>query len=158
MAKEIERKFLVKNDLFKLNVQGKFYSQAYLNSNENRTVRIRIVEDKAYLTIKGIANSFSRDEFEYAIPLEDAQEMMRNICEKPIIEKIRYRVTYANKLWEIDEFFGENKGLTVAEIELKSESESFEEPEWLGIEVTGKKEYYNSSLVENPYTKWKIVP
>ena len=154
MAKEIERKFLVKNMDWKTNSQGIYYHQGYLNDEPERTVRVRIAGNKAFLTIKGISKGFSRDEFEYEIPLTDASEILNKLCFKPNIEKYRYRINYNNHQWEIDEFAGDNKGLIVAEIELQTEDEKFELPDWIGQEVTGDPRYYNSNLIKNPYLSW----
>jgi CYTH domain-containing protein len=114
---------------------------------------VRTVNDKGYLTIKGIAVGASRPEFEYEIPYQDALELL-DICEKPLIEKIRYRVEEGGLVWEIDEFFGENQGLIIAELELQSEDQEFKKPDWVGDEVTGDPRYYNVNLIKNPYTKW----
>ena len=154
MAKEIERKFLVKNMDWKRESTGQYYHQAYLSSVPERVVRLRVVDDKAFLTIKGINKGSVRDEYEYPIPKAEAEEIILNLCEKPSIEKYRYLVTYAGYLWEIDEFLGENNGLVVAEIELKAEDEKFELPKWVGEEVTDDPKYFNSNLIRNPYSTW----
>lgn len=154
MGKEIERKFLVKNQDFKKFGRGTFIKQGFLSSAKERVVRIRITGHQAFLTIKGISKGASRTEFEYEIPLEDAEFMMSDLCEKPIIEKFRYRIKAANVVWEVDEFKGLNEGLIVAEIELKSEDQVFDHPEWLGIEVTDDPRYFNSNLIRNPYSTW----
>ena len=152
MAKEIERKFLLKNDSWpRENVMK--YRQGYLNSARERTVRVRIAGDKGYLTIKGIRVGASRPEFEYEIPVEDA-EILLDLCEKPLIEKNRYRVVEGDFTWEIDEFFGENRGLIIAEIELEHEEQEFSIPDWIGKEVTDDPRYYNASLIKNPYKTW----
>ncbi|UCE51692.1 MAG: CYTH domain-containing protein [Desulfobacterales bacterium] len=152
MAKEIERKFLVKNGAWRQE-KGTKYRQGYLNSAKERIVRVRTINNKAYLTIKGITVGASRMEFEYEIPRKDADGLL-DICEKPLIEKIRYKVKEGGFLWEIDEFFGENQGLIVAEVELESEDQNFPKPDWVGEEVTGDPRYFNSNLIQNPYTKW----
>ncbi len=149
---EIEKKFLVKEGIWR-NQEGKKYRQGYLNSAKERIVRVRSVKDKGYLTIKGITVGASRMEFEYEIPRRDA-EILLEICEKPLIEKIRYTVKEGGFVWEIDEFLGENRGLIVAEVELESEDQQFPRPEWVGEEVTGDPRYFNSNLIKNPYTKW----
>ncbi len=154
MGKEIERKFLVKNQDFKKFGRGTFIKQGFLSSAKERVVRIRITGHQAFLTIKGISKGASRTEFEYEIPLEDAEFMMNDLCEKPIIEKFRYRIKAANVVWEVDEFKGLNEGLIVAEIELKSEDQVFDHPEWVGIEVTDDPRYFNSNLIRNPYSTW----
>jgi adenylate cyclase len=152
MAKEIERKFLVKNGAWRQE-KGTKYRQGYLNSAKERIVRVRTIKNKAYLTIKGITVGASRMEFEYEIPRKDADGLL-DICEKPLIEKIRYKVKEGGFIWEIDEFFGENQGLIVAEVELESEDQNFPKPDWVGEEVTGDPRYFNSNLIQNPYTKW----
>lgn len=154
MGKEIEHKFLVKDDSFKKLSKGILYKQAYLSSKTGCTVRVRLVEDQGYITIKGKAVGITRPEYEYEIPFLDADEMIRNLCEKPFIEKYRYKFQYKGFTWEVDEFQRENKGLIVAEIELKFEDEVFSKPEWIGDEVTYDHRYSNSSLVKNPYKNW----
>lgn len=156
MAYEIERKFLVKSDMFKEEATSKEYIvQAFLNRAAERTVRIRIKDDKAFLTIKGISNNKGtvRREWEYEIPVIDAKEMLK-ICEPGTIEKWRYYVPLGKHTFEVDVFEGENLGLVVAEVELESEDESYLKPDWLDEEVTGDKAYYNSYLSKNPFTKW----
>lgn len=152
MAMEIERKFLVTGDKWK---DGKavFYSQGYLNTEKERTVRVRIGGDGAFLTIKGPSQGASRLEFEYPIPVSDAKEIMQ-LCDQPVIEKIRREITFAGMLWEVDEFLGENRGLVVAEIELESEQQAFQKPAWVGEEVTSLSRYSNSSLTRHPYSRW----
>lgn len=153
MATEIERKFLLKKDVWPRRTPMKC-CQGFLSSTKERTVRVRTVNDKkGYLTIKGIAVGASRPEFEYEIPYKDALELL-DICEKPLIEKNRYRIEEGGLVWEIDEFFGENQGLIIAELELQSEDQEFEKPDWIGEEVTGDPRYYNANLIKNPYTKW----
>jgi len=156
MAQEIERKFLVKNDAFKAEAFKKSpITQAYLSSVPGRTVRIRLKGNKGFITIKGKCNDsgISRFEWEKEIPANEAMELIK-IAEPGVIEKNRYYIKKGNHIFEVDEFSGENQGLTVAEIELQQEDESFEKPEWLGEEVTGNMKYYNSMLTKNPYTKW----
>jgi CYTH domain-containing protein len=133
--------------------QAAKYRQGYLSTVKERTVRVRTVEDKGYLTIKGIAMGASRMEFEYEIPRQDADTLLE-ICEKPLIEKNRYKIKHGGFVWEVDEFFGVNQGLIVAEIELESEDQFFSKPDWVGKEVTGDPRYFNSNLIKNPYTKW----
>ena len=152
MPKEIEKKFLVKKDVWR-NVGGTYYRQGYLSSVKERTVRVRIIEDKGYLTIKGIAVGATRLEFEYEIPREDADTLL-GICEQPLIEKNRTRVEHDGFIWEVDEFFGDNRGLIIAEIELQSEDQEFSRPDWVGEEVTGDSRYFNANLIKNPYTTW----
>ena len=154
MGVEIERKFLIKDDSWRANAKGEKCRQGYLNSAKERVVRVRTIEDKGILTIKGISKGATRAEFEYEIPIAEAKAMLDNLCEKPLIEKKRYKIEFGGHVWEVDEFFGENQGLTVAEVELRSEGESFEKPTWIGEEVTGDPKYFNSNLVQHPYTKW----
>lgn len=156
MSYEIERKFLVHSEVFIQQAASKEYIvQAFLNRSPERTVRIRIKDEKAFLTVKGISNKegTTRKEWEYEIPLIDAKEMLK-ICVPGVIEKWRYLVPIGNHTFEVDVFEGENQGLVVVEVELKDEDESYPIPDWLGEEVTGNKAYYNSYLSENPYTKW----
>lgn len=155
MAKEIERKFLVKGDAWRELAEGVAYRQGYLNSRKERTVRIRTVGEKAFLTVKGPTKGVTRTEFEYEIPYEDCLAMLEELAEKPIIEKKRYRIPAGSYVWEVDEFFGVNEGLILAEIELPSEDAVFEKPDWIGEEVSGDPRYFNSSLVANPYSVWK---
>jgi len=152
MATEIERKFLVKEGIWR-NQKSAKYRQGYLNSAKERIVRVRTVKDKGYLTIKGITVGASRMEFEYEIPYQEA-EVLLGICERPLIEKNRYVMEEDGFDWEIDEFLGENQGLIVAEVELESEDQHFTSPDWVGEEVTGDPRYFNSNLIKNPYTKW----
>ena len=152
MGREIERKFRVKKGVWRDQKATK-YRQGYLSTEKTRTVRVRTIEDKGYLTIKGISIGASRLEFEYEIPLQDADALLE-ICEKPLIEKNRHKVENDGFVWEVDEFFGENQGLIVAELELETEDQYFSRPEWLAEEVTGDPRYFNSNLVKNPYTKW----
>lgn len=154
---EIERKFLVKSDDFKEQAFAKNkIAQGYLSSVPERTVRVRIKGEKAYLTIKGIGHQggMTRFEWENQIPLDEAAELLK-LCEKGKIEKTRYEIKSGNHIYEVDEFYGENEGLIMAEIELQSETESFEKPEWLGEEVTNDKKYYNAYLSQNPFKNWE---
>ena len=156
MAQEIERKFLVKDDSFKkLAFSFSRIAQGYICSTRGRTVRVRIRADKGYLTIKGQAGEkgLSRYEWEKELPLAEAQELMK-LCEPGMIDKIRYLVQCGKHVYEVDEFYGDNEGLVVAEIELSSEDESFEKPDFIGEEVTGIVKYYNSFLMKYPYSKW----
>jgi adenylate cyclase len=154
MAIEIERKYLLKNDSWNKEVSSKNkIAQGYLNSTPERTVRVRITKNKGFLTIKSKNEGSFRKEFEYEIPLQDAEELVL-LCELPIIEKTRYFVKRDNHTWEIDIFEGENKGLEVAEIELSQENETYEIPSWIGKEVTTETKYYNSKLVNSPFLTW----
>lgn len=154
MGVEIERKFLVRDASWKSMGQGVLLRQGYLSSAQERIVRVRIEGDKAMLTIKGRTAGMTRSEWEYPIPVEDAQLMLDSLCERPIIEKKRYRIPYEGMLWEVDEFFGENAGLVVAEIELESESQIFVKPDWIGDEVTHDARYFNANLLRHPYSRW----
>ncbi len=154
MGTEIERKFLVKNTDFKELAQGEMYRQGYLSSAKECTVRVRIAGSGAFITVKGPAIGLTRAEYEYAIPLADAEAMLEALAEKPLIEKRRYKIPQGGRVWEVDEFLGDNQGLIVAEIELQSEDEKFGKPHWIGEEVSGDPRYLNSSLVQHPYNKW----
>ena len=156
MAQEIERKFLVLGDAYKTVAEKSTrILQGYLSSNPGRTVRVRIKGNKGFLTIKGSSNATgtARFEWETEIQAEDAKELL-NICEPGVIDKIRYEVKSGNHTFEVDEFFGDNRGLVVAEVELSSEDEVIFKPFWLGQEVTGDPKYYNSVLSKAPYLKW----
>jgi len=153
---EIERKFLVKSNAFmKEAVKHNRIVQGYLSSNPERTVRVRIKGDNGYLTIKGLSNEtgMSRMEWEKEISIEEAEQLL-TLCEKEIIDKTRYEVIVGIHVFEVDVFAGENKGLVMAEIELSSEEEAFESPDWLGEEVTQDSRYYNSYLSKNPFVNW----
>ncbi len=154
MAVEIERKFLVVEDSWRELAEGTSYRQGYLSTVKERTVRVRTIDDKGYLTIKGITIGATRAEYEYEIPAADANEMLDTLCEQPIIEKKRYKIPRDGFTWEIDEFGGVNEGLIVAEIELESEDQAFDKPGWVGEEVTGDPKYFNSNLIANPFTAW----
>lgn len=153
---EIERKFLVISDVFKSDVlRQNHIAQGYLSSVPERVVRVRIKGVKGYLTIKGKTNEsgLSRFEWEKEIPVAEAKELLQ-LCEKGVIEKIRYEIQVGRHIFEVDEFYGENKGLIMAEVELQSETETFETPIWLGEEVTNDNRYYNSYLSQHPFTSW----
>ena len=154
---EIERKFLVTSDAFKSEATHKNHiAQGYLNSHPERTVRVRIKGEIGFVTIKGKGNEtgMSRFEWETEIALADVKNLIQ-LCENGVIDKIRYEVEVGNHTYEVDEFFGDNEGLVVAEIELKSEEETFEKPSWLGQEVTNDERYYNAYLSNNPFKNWK---
>ena len=155
MSQEIERKFLVKGEYKSQAVRSFRIVQAYLSSVTDRTVRIRIKGEKAYITIKGKSNEsgVSRYEWEKEIPVNEAEELLL-LCEPGAIDKTRYEIPVGKHIFEVDEFYGDNSGLTLAEVELKDEAESFVKPEWLGEEVTGDRRYYNSCLTRQPYSKW----
>ena len=153
---EIERKFLVKSQAFKDEAFKKTHiKQGFLSTDKERTVRIRLKGDKGFLTIKGASSNdgLSRFEWEKEISKEDAEQLFK-LCKKGIIDKMRYEVKLGNHIFEIDEFFGDNEGLVLAEIELNTEDEVFEKPNWLGNEVTGDIKYYNSQLSNKPFKTW----
>ncbi|MEM9978306.1 MAG: CYTH domain-containing protein [Cyanobacteria bacterium P01_D01_bin.2] len=154
MAKEIERKFLVQGDTWRTLAEGHYYCQGYIPTQGKQTVRSRIVGNRGYLTLKGPAVGISRSEFEYEIPLADAQAILAELCQRPLIEKHRYRILLGEVVWEVDEFLGENQGLVVAEVELTYPGQTVDMPGWIGKEVTGEPRYYNSSLVKNPFKNW----
>ena len=157
MAQEIERKFLLAGEGWRGLAEGIAYRQGYLCAGMQRSVRVRIAGDLGFLTIKGATIGAARSEYEYEIPLTDAREMLDALCPQPQIEKKRYTIPYLGFIWEIDEFFGQNQGLIVAEIELEREDQPFERPDWIGEEVTGDARYYNAALCEAPYTTWKTA-
>jgi CYTH domain-containing protein len=156
MGIEIERKFLVNKDKWNLVSKPKkdFYRQGYLYSDSNKTIRVRQTNDKGYITIKGSVIGLSRTEFEYEIPKAEAEELLNQFSISELI-KVRYKILFKNKVWEVDEFLGDNLGLIVAEIELEHENEQFEMPDWIANEVTGINKYYNSILATFPFSKWK---
>ena len=156
---EIERKFLVLNEDFKsFATNKKNIAQGYLNTNPNRTVRVRIANDKAFLTVKGKSNDtgMTRFEWEKEIPVNEAQSLLL-LCEKGVIEKTRFEIPVGNHVFEVDEFYGENQGLIIAEIELSDENEPFEKPSWLGKEVTNDQRFYNAYLSKNSFKNWSII-
>ncbi|MBP6979087.1 MAG: CYTH domain-containing protein [Bacteroidales bacterium] len=155
MAQEIERKFLVKGEFKPFSIKAIRITQGYLSSVPERAVRVRIKGDKGYITVKGIGNASgtSRYEWEKEIPVSEVEELLK-ICEPGVIDKTRYLVPAGKFTFEVDEFYGENQGLVLAEIELPSEQESFEKPDWLGEEVTGDVRYYNVMLMKHPFTTW----
>lgn len=152
MATEIERKFLVIGDTWR-NATPVTYRQGYLNRDKTRTVRVRIAGDAAMLTIKGQTYGATRAEFEYAIPLADAEALLL-LCDGPLIEKTRRKIDYAGLVWEVDEFFGDNQGLVVAEVELTAADQTIDKPDWIGTEVTDDARYYNSNLAMKPFNTW----
>ena len=163
MGTEIERKYLVKQAEWRSHLQklqqncpkiGEKYCQGYIPTSNGTTVRLRIVGNRGYLTIKGKTEGYTRSEFEYSIPVTDAEQMLATLCLKPLIEKIRYKVKHNNLIWEVDDFLGENKGLIIAEVELKSEQQQIDLPNWIDREVNDIK-YFNSSLIKYPYSKWQ---
>jgi CYTH domain-containing protein len=156
MAQEIERKFLVIGEDWRTD-NGIFIRQGFLHNEIESTVRVRASGERAYLTIKSAMSGITRTEFEYDIPLEDANQMLDELCQQPLIEKIRRKIQMDGFTWEIDEFLGENAGLVVAEIELEGEHQEFPKPDWLGEEVSDDARYLNANLVKNPYSKWGTV-
>jgi len=153
---EIERKFLVLSDGYKRNATAQErIVQGFLNTHPERTVRVRIKDKKAFLTVKGKSNKTGTTRFEWETEINVAEATnLIDLCEAVILEKIRFRIPFGNHVFEVDEFLGENKGLVVAEIELQHEDELFDVPEWLGKEVTGEVKYYNSQLSQNPFKNW----
>ena len=153
MGKEIERKFRV-DPAWRPPGEGVAFEQGYLSSAAERVVRVRIEGDHAKLTIKGPTKGVTRSEYEYAIPVDDAAAMLRELCEQPIITKRRHVVEHEGKRWEVDVFGGDNAGLVIAELELASEDEAFAKPPWVREEVSADPRYYNSNLVKSPYKTW----
>jgi adenylate cyclase len=154
MGIEIERKFLVLGQDWRSMGKKVFLRQGYLSSNPDRTVRIRVEGETGQITIKGKTLGATRQEWEYPIPLADANILLDTLCEQPMIEKFRYRIAYEGMIWEVDEFLGENAGLVVAEIELTDENQAFIKPSWIGEEVTSDPRYFNSSLLRHPFSRW----
>ena len=154
MPREIERKYLVTGDGWRMQGAGIPYRQGYLSTVPERTVRVRRVRDKGFLTIKGVTAGASRAEYEYEIPASEATEMLDNLCERPLIEKIRYRIEYQGLTWEVDEFSGDNAGLIIAEVELDREDQDIPLPDWVGKEVTHDPRYYNANLIAHPFAAW----
>jgi adenylate cyclase len=157
MATEIERKFKVISDEYKKMGEPLNCKQGYLDTQNEPLVRVRIMGEKAYLTLKGKNEGIRRLEFEYEIPVLDAEELLTNFCSTTLIEKNRYILSIEEIIWEVDEFLGENSGLVIAEVELLSENDNFNKPSWIGREVSHDTKYYNYKLVEHPYSKWNEV-
>jgi len=154
MGEEIERKFLVSGEAWRETAEGTRYRQGFLSTEPERTVRVRVAGPRGSITVKGKNLGARRAEFEYEIPVADAERMLDTLCKRPLIEKVRYVLAVGAHTWEIDVFEGDNAGLVVAEIELRREDEAFERPEWVGDEVTDDPRYFNSNLVANPYRAW----
>jgi len=152
MGIEIERKFLVVGDAWRVG-EGVPYAQGYLNRDVQRTVRVRIAGDRAFLTVKGASKGATRAEFEYPIPMQDAEQLLQ-MSDGPVVRKVRRIVEHEGSHFEVDEFLGDNAGLVVAELELESEDQVFAKPDWLGREVTDDPRYFNSSLAGHPYKQW----
>ena len=153
MGREIERKFLVTGDAWRKDAKGKRYRQGYLSLEPKRTVRVRSDGRKGAITIKGLSRGASRDEFEYPIPVKDANDLLK-LCERPLIEKTRFVVRHGGLTWEIDVFEGANRGLRIAEVELRSEKQRVALPAWVGSEVTHDARYFNANLVKHPFSRW----
>lgn len=154
MHREIERKFLVRSDGWRGRAKSVLYRQGYLARTADRVVRVRVAGDSGFLTVKIKSGVLTREEFEYSVPLEDAQAMLDALSPGEIIEKYRHTFQEKGSVWEVDEFLGANKGLIVAEIELDSEEQEFEKPDWLGEEVSRLSRYLNVELAQNPYSTW----
>ncbi len=155
MGKEIEYKYLVNSDLYKKIGVRTYYKQGYLSVEKGRTVRVRVVGSAGYITVKGETKGAARAEFEYVIPVKDAEEMLNRLCMRPLIEKYRYKIRIGELTWEVDEFLGDNTGLVIAEVEVPYEEYPVEKPEWVGENVTGDVRFYNSNLLKYPYSQWK---
>lgn len=155
MAREIERKFLVAGDQWRSAAHGVRVRQGYLATGPPATVRVRIAGERAYLTVKGPAQGASRDEYEYPIPVADAEEILERLCVEGRVEKTRTEVRHAGRLWEVDEFGGENAPLVLAEVELERPDEPVELPPWAGAEVTEDPRYANAALARHPYSRWR---
>lgn len=155
MATEIERKYLVKRELWHPADAGILYRQGYLSSVKERIVRVRIAGQQGFLTIKGLTTGVRRLEFEYPIPIPDAAIMLDELCERPLIEKTRHRESFGGHVWEIDVFHGDNDGLVVAEVEIPSPDERITLPPWAGDEVSADPRYFNNNLIANPYKNWR---
>ena len=154
MAQEIERKFLVAGDAWRALAEGVVYRQGYLSTDVERTLRVRVAGPKGTLTVKGITVGATRAEFEYEIPLTDAEAMLDALCIRPLIEKTRHKIEFDGLVWEVDVFAGDNHGLVIAEVELAREDQAFRLPDWIGEEVTDDPRYYNANLVAHPYKDW----
>ena len=155
MGIEIERKFLLQGEGWRTQGQPVLLRQGYLSADPACVVRVRIQDDAAFLTIKGKSQGATRGEWEYPIPVNEAAELLDTLCQPPLVEKYRRRIAVGTHTWEVDEFLGANAGLVVAEIELASEDDAFDKPDWVGEEVTHDARYFNSNLIRNPYSSWK---
>ncbi|MFZ4639163.1 MAG: CYTH domain-containing protein [Nodosilinea sp.] len=155
MPTEIERKFLIKDDSWRSGATGVLMRQGYVPTRGQATVRVRIVGDQAYLTLKGPAQGLVRPEFEYPIPLEDGVALLEALCELPLIEKYRYSLCLGQVIWEVDEFLGVNQGLVIAEVELTAVDQAIDLPNWVGEEVTADPRYLNANLVHHPFSLWQ---
>ena len=154
MGVEIERKFLVTHDSWRDLAPGVLYRQGYIPTQPGRTVRVRVAGDRAFITLKGATQGIARSEFEYPIPVEDANELLNGLCASPLIEKYRHKIDINGLVWEVDEFLGENQGLVIAEVELENADQTIELPDWIGEDVSHDSRYYNSNLVNHPFSGW----
>lgn len=154
MAQEVERKYLVVGQAWKSLAAGVPYRQGYLSTVKERTVRVRTAGNHGTLTIKGLTRDVSRLEFEYDIPAADANHILDELCEHPLIEKLRYTIPIGSLTWEVDEFTGENHGLVIAEVELQTPDQRFDRPPWIGEEVSSDPRFFNANLVKHPYRTW----
>lgn len=157
MGTEIERRFLVRGDGWRGLGEGEAYCQGFLSTVKERVVRVRLVGDRATLTIKGLTRGIAKLEFEYRIPAAEARVLLDELCERPLIEKTRTRIRHGGLLWEVDEFAGDNQGLILAEVELPSAEHPVALPEWVGAEISDDPRYFNSSLVRHPYSQWAVA-
>ncbi len=155
MPIEIERKFLVKSDAWRSLADGVLYRQGYLAATADCTVRVRVVGEQGYLTIKGATRGIARTEFEYMIPVDEALAMLDTLCEPPLIQKKRYTIAWSGLVWEVDEFEGENQGLIVAEVELTDEQQAIALPDWIDREVSDDPRYFNANLAKHPFSEWE---
>jgi adenylate cyclase len=156
MSQEIERKFLVTGNAWRTD-NGTLIRQGYLHNEIDGNVRVRTKGERAYLTVKSGTSGITRLEFEYEIPLEEANQLLNELCQKPLIEKIRHEFYAGEFKWEVDEFLGRNAGLVMAEIELEDEAQDFPKPDWVGVEVSEDVRYLNANLVKNPYSNWNTL-
>ena len=154
MGHEIERKYLVHGDAWRVGAAGLYCRQGYLAATIDCTVRVRVLGDQGFLTIKGRVEGIQRAEYEYGVPVQEAREMLDRLCPRPLVERYRYHREYAGQTWEVDEFVGENQGLVVAEIELRAADQAVALPEWVEREVSDDPRYLNVNLARRPYTKW----
>ncbi len=154
MGKEIERRFLVQGETWRGLADGVEFRQGFLSTVKERVVRVRIAGGKGTLTIKGLTRGVSKLEFEYEIPLDEARSLLEALCQRPLIEKTRYRIPHRGLIWEVDEFIGDNRGLILAEVELQSEDQTIDPPPWIGEEISSDPRYFNSNLVQKPFSQW----
>lgn len=155
MPHEIERKFLVRSDAWKTGAKPVRVTQGYLSRVNERVVRVRLAGGKGWITVKGKSHGQRRREYEYEIPAAHAAEMLDQLCERPLIDKLRYRVDVKGVTWEVDEFLGDNTGLIIAEVELSRNGQPVPLPDWVGVEVTDDARYYNNHLASHPFSTWK---